>query len=284
VKLISGKLAEAKEGCARLGDTDADTFIRVFEYLYTGDYQAKEPTEPEPEDNTATTTSEQGVGQEEPLKDYIGEEENIGDVEESLSTAKSKKSKKRVLVHDRSTSTGMYNEPGEYSGQDLVGEPRNIWNLDRQLLYPSDGKNPRLWELFEQRPLQGSNKYYTVRENSGSNESWKNVFRCHAQVYAFADKYDIAMLRNLALYKLRQTLVVFRLYEERVDDVVELLSYTYEHTAHRDRSIDDLRLLVVQYATCMLEVLAASSRFRTMLEAPGPFAKDLLDSTLWRLD
>lgn len=41
--LINGGMIEAREGHAWLEDTDEETFVRVGEYLYTGDYTPAEP-------------------------------------------------------------------------------------------------------------------------------------------------------------------------------------------------------------------------------------------------
>ncbi|OCL00104.1 uncharacterized protein K441DRAFT_537635, partial [Cenococcum geophilum 1.58] len=136
----------------------------------------------------------------------------------------------------------------------------------------------------------GSKAYVTAapafkpRRNRDAAEDYTNVFLCHARLYVFAEKYDIAPLKRLALYKLQRTLVDFTLYSERVGDVVELLKYSYVNTADMVGTPDDLRLLVIRYTGYVVEDLAQSPQFGALLEDVSQVGRDLMRQMLKRLE
>lgn len=79
-------------------------------------------------------------------------------------------------------------------------------------------------------------------------------------------------------------MAILTLYNERVGDVVELMWYSYSNTADRSGTVDDLRLLVIHYAACVVEDLIQSAQFQTLLEDIGQLARDLVEQMLKRLD
>lgn len=70
--------------------------------------------------------------------------------------------------------------------------------------------------------------------NAHPNKNFLPVFLGHAKLYMFADMYDVDPLKALALNKLHQILLTFKLYARRVGDVVELVGYSYENTPSKD--------------------------------------------------
>ena len=78
-------------------------------------------------------------------------------------------------------------------------------------------------------------------------------------------------------------MVEFTLYHERVEDIIELMRYSYSNTTDLPDSIDDLRLLIMHYAACVIEVLEQPSDFRLLLEESGPLTRDLVKQMLRRL-
>jgi hypothetical protein len=133
-----------------------------------------------------------------------------------------------------------------------------------------------LWAEFRQRYPSGSACCET-RKNIEEGEDYTDVFLCHARVYAFAEKYDISVLRTLALAKLMRTLETFNVYGTRVRDIVCLAQYAYDNTRDSEtgQDIDELRNLVVLYIVCAYENLANNTRFLALMEEGGPFASDL---------
>jgi len=72
-------------------------------------------------------------------------------------------------------------------------------------------------------------------------------------------------------------------YEERVGDIVDLMQYSYLNTADRSGLVDALRLLVIHYAACVVEDLARSIEFLSLLEEAGSLARDLVEQMLKRV-
>ncbi|PVH90067.1 hypothetical protein DM02DRAFT_678817 [Periconia macrospinosa] len=121
---------------------------------------------------------------------------------------------------------------------------------------------PTLRSSFDKRnylstgdPKAGMLQSFEPQYNSSSRPNFTPVLLAHARLYTFADMRLIQPLRSLTLHKLHITLKDFRLYDQRVDDVLELARYAYEHGLDRtsDETIDDLRNLVVQYIACELD-------------------------------
>ncbi len=82
---------------------------------------------------------------------------------------------------------------------------------------------------------------------------------------------------------LQRTLIEFTLYDERIENIINLLRYSYSNTTDRSESIDDLRLLVVHYFTCVVENLSRSNEFQLLLKKVDSFARDLVKQMLERL-
>jgi len=143
-----------------------------------------------------------------------------------------------------------------------------------------------LWDEFK-RKYNASPPYTYVRKNFEKCEDYTDVFLCHARVYVFAEKYDIAELRKLALCKLKQILQDFHVYDERIEDIVSLIRYSYNNDNTRDNEpgedIDTLRRLVIHYVVCLYETIAKDDGFLVLVEEGGPFARDLVNMSLRRI-
>ena len=109
--------------------------------------------------------------------------------------------------------------------------------------------------------------------NTSYEQDFTPVFLGHARLYVLADKYDIELLKALALNKLHETLCKFYLSKARYGDVVELVRYAYESTPSR-MPRDALRELAIQYVGEAREV-AKSEQGLNLIEQNGQFARDL---------
>lgn len=267
-------MSEAQEGCAWLEDVEESTFIRFSQFAYTGDYIAADPEILLDFSNIASALPEVPsintflpVAVEDPVPPTVapdGEAQQVIDFDpfsddRRAGNLETKKKKTKVL------------------------KPTVFWGTEES---PSSSRKERLWERFE-RAFDGgkpSKHSFHPRKNRESCEEYKEVFLCHARLYVFAEKYDIAPLKKLALSKLHRTLSVFDLYEERVGDIFALMRYSYANTVHRSSSDDPLRLLIIHYAACVVEKLVPSSEFKALLEEPGELASDLVVKMINRLD
>jgi hypothetical protein len=118
------------------------------------------------------------------------------------------------------------------------------------------------------------------KENSKPEQDFTPVFLAHARLYTFACMRLIDPLKRLALHKLHQTLLKFKLYDRRVGDVVELARYAYDHGQDRkpDGTIEDLRKLVVEYIACDVSIIGKHEAFAPLLQEGGEFVVDF-----WRI-
>ena len=275
---ISGKMSEAKEGCVLLDDIDEDTFIRFSQHTYTGDYTTAEPVVLLDASTIATTHRDSPERLVERAKDHDGET-SVGAIPEPepdyqdtggycSKRKKDKKKGKGGIPWDWSEKQNMLCECGASQIPDplvLQSKREKLWDSFKCIAYPA-------------KPT------FKARKNREACECYTDVFLCHARLYAFAERYEIVPLKALSLHKLHHNLVEFVVYDERVEDILDLIRYSYANTADLSDSIDGLRLLVVHYAACVIEDLAKHSGFRLLLEESGPFARDLVDQLLRRLD
>jgi hypothetical protein len=280
--LINGGMAEARKGHAWLEDTDEETFVRVGEYLYTSDYTPAEPDVllahsqigQESDGNHTQMISERDalngdsisaameapevqIGQfpEEPLP-------RVSEWDMFRLTKKKKKEKKKARA---AFSWGSDGEP-------------EIPKVD-----PTRSKRELLWDEFIDS-IDSCNRDFRPRPNLEPCEDYREVFLCHAQLYVFADKYDIQPLAKLSLSKLGHTLADFNVFEERTEDIVELLQYCYANTAERVGTMDSLRALVIKYVACVVERLKDSEGFRSLLGEANSISLDLTIELCKRLD
>ena len=73
------------------------------------------------------------------------------------------------------------------------------------------------------------------------------MFLAHARLYVIAEKYGVHSLKYLCLHKLHETSVKFTLYKESVEDVAELIRFSYCNDNTPDEGSDELRALILTY-------------------------------------
>lgn len=277
-------MSEAKESCAWLEDVDESTFIRFSQYAYTGDYIAADPEILLDSSTIACTPSKLTPG---------------FDLNESVAVS----SKKPPLSdHEPFEFTAMPHDhkPETERDLDLIDDQKKEddwgsirkkpkmevkdWQIDDKPKIGKSAPKRKASKRNETKTSTVSKPLFNPRKNRESCEDYTEVFLCHARLYAFAEKYDIAPLRKLSVKRLHQTLSVFTLYKERVGDILTLMRYTYANTVRRSRPDDPLRSLLIHYATCVVEDLIPSSDFKALLEEPGELASDLVVKMINRLD
>ena len=280
--LINGGMLEAREGHAWLEGTDEKTFVRVGEYLYTGDYTPAEP-------DVLLAHSQIGQASDGNRTQMISERDALNG--DSISAAMeapevqigqfSEEPLPRVSEWDMFRLTKKKKKEKKKSraafswGSD--GEPE-IPKVD-----PTRSKRELLWDEFIDS-IDTCDSNFRPRRNVEPYEDYCEVFLCHAQLYVFADKYDIQPLAKLLLSKLGHTLAYFNVFEERREDIVELLQYCYANTAERVGTKDSLRALVIKYVACVVERLKGSEGFHSLLGKANSISLDLIIELCKRLD
>jgi hypothetical protein len=115
------------------------------------------------------------------------------------------------------------------------------------------------------------------------------VFLSHAQLYVFADKYEVRDLQRLAARRLDETLGLFQFSSPYATDFAALLQYAYDNTAEREGKTDLLRTIVVNFIANNIESLIHSEIFMAMIENGGvidnggSLVRDVLRKTVCRL-
>jgi hypothetical protein len=95
----------------------------------------------------------------------------------------------------------------------------------------------------------------------------------HAKLWVFADRYLVSDLQDLCLHMLYRELLVFKISENSVLDIFELLTYVYDpdNTRESDEDtvengeegyVNELRDLVVSYAACIINELREFMEYR----------------------
>ena len=241
-----------------LEEIDEHTFVRFSQYAYTGDYTTADPEILLDTSTIAITHSTPNKTLPDPVKVDIEEvsapatsvDDGLGTF--SISKKAKKKEKKRVLLKCTDEEVRDYDyELLEAAGPVAITVRSKKWTL---------------WDSFKSNTYAISTPAFQARRNHDPCENYIEVFLCHVRLYVFGDKYDIGSLKRLSLHKLHQTLVGFTLYDERVENIVDLIRYSYSNTADLLGSIDDMRLLIIHYAACVVEDLIRNTKFRTLLE------------------
>ncbi|KAK5726339.1 hypothetical protein LTS12_027452, partial [Elasticomyces elasticus] len=264
-------MLEAKELCASLDDITPATFVRFGQYIYTGDYLAADHVVIL---DSASIEGDQDNGNDKPVEDAQAtrlseptpceptcstdgdgvacQPAAMVDLSEMgyLSTS-SKMSSRPKKGYKRGTSIAL--DPGHTPEPQIVRN--STQRCDAAVHASPRKKHEMMWQSFVETRYGSPDRTYIskARANSESCEEYTDVFLSHAQLYVFADRYDVEGLRELALYKLHQTLVEFNLFKERIGDVSELLCYAYDNTPERLGCQERLRDLVLRYVACHIE-------------------------------
>ena len=251
-RMMNGTMTEAREGFATLEDVDEGTFVRFIEWAHKGYYTAA---------NFSTAISSppaptsQGVEEAVPTpQEYVlGLESPIH--EEPAPSKKGKKGKKVVS---------------------------NPWGF--QEVHDNLGVKGALKEAFDSRTYTIRRGFPSPRPNKNSKEDYTDVFLSHAQLYVFAEKYDIQSLKTLALEELHATLVVYTLYDVRTGDIIELLRYVYANTCKPQEGVDDMRSLIFQYVGYEMDALMEAAEFEELIiESGGDLLRDFMRAVSTRI-
>jgi hypothetical protein len=266
-------MSEAQNGFAVLDDVDKQTFVRFCEYVYTGDYAAADPEilldsstigtldSVKPDCVTPGPLAVVNNGPEaEP--EFLYDPVDI-DVTADLSWGTGHSSKK-----DKRGKAGV-----EVKKPAPLPQSRKsvLWTRFKELSYPTPAPPPQ------------------PGPNDDPLEDYTPVLLSHAHIYVFADRYDIPPLKTLALHKLRQTLIKFTLYRERIGDIVELARYSYANTPELSGGVvggnmDALRELVLDYLVCKVEYVVESEKFLLLMEEGGALASGMMKAIVGRID
>lgn len=270
--LINGGMEESETRCARLEDVQVDDFIRFCEYAYRGDYTVPPWEEVPPDPSCMSDTNQRNRDEDDSI--IWG------------AIPKKKKGKKGKIA------TSIWDGVESVTVSDPILESEVVAEVDEvpeiQLETRILSRTPLRTQFNSRNYLQdGGTKalilqHFEPKPNSNASQNFTPVLLAHARLYCFATLRLIAPLKALTLDKLHKTLMGFKLYTQRVGDIMELARYAYSNQDLPDRNddgtVDDLRKLVVEYIVCEIDTIGKCAEFVGYMEDGGEFVGDF-----WRL-
>lgn len=119
---------------------------------------------------------------------------------------------------------------------------------------------------------------YHQSKHKTTEKTIKEPLLRHVKLYALAHKYMIKDLQDICLYKLHRNLCSFRISDSTIDEMIDLVSYTYCNTSDEGDitkgDIDPMRDLVMAFVKDQTKKLMAYEGFRFMLASGGPQTAD----------
>ena len=265
--MINGDMAEAQKGFAVLEEVDQGTFNRFIEWLYKGFYtpaefeyveffpgvdsrESSEEVRPMTIQEPPTEEDPAPVDFEEAPPEPQGISWGFGTTWEAIpEPAEASWGSGRTSI--RSKANKKSKKKGAFLAEETFSSSRE-----------------QLKKSFISRRVsvrQGSISIPPPRANESPNEIYSEVFLSHARLYVFAEKYVIESLRDLALEELQTTLAIYTLYDERTEDIVNLLEYVYKNTAQSHRGEENLRTLLTHYVGYEMDVLMKDEDFKNLM-------------------
>lgn len=246
--MVNG-MRESNEGCATIPDSDETTFARLVEFLYTGDYNAPQPSR---------------VGDIQP-------EIHRNQMEGELAVA--------------SAFGNTYEEPAIPDPLPVASDV-DVWGFTaknrRKQTSRTTSKLPDLVLNAEiASPLPTSSE---VHLGSSDGADYTAVFFCHAQLYVLAGTYDILTLKVLAGQRLSKAFQHSHRAAGSVANITGLIEYVFERTPESDSQPDTLQDLCVHHAANSLETIMSSTDFRRLLRKGGLFVERLASRVVDRLE
>jgi hypothetical protein len=251
-------MVEARDGLAVLDDVEADTFIGFCEFAYTGDYRSR-TTKLEPD---ITSSIAAAIKQGETRDDNAAAIEQERTPDDLLQLWDPPVIGEHPATEEDSWLRKRGKKKKERTSQTI--QISQLWTDFLKLTY-------------EEPPNLISNE--NVKLVNGDQASAPTIITSllfHAKIYVFAEKYLVDNLRMLCLRKLHADLRDFHLTLQTSSLILEMLEFTYAHTERKESRDDELRMLVIHYAACKGEILKQNSNLRSLLEANGEMACDLL--------
>ncbi|KAF1958763.1 hypothetical protein CC80DRAFT_524204 [Byssothecium circinans] len=241
--LIEGRMSEAETKSAELKDIETEDFIRFVEYAFRRDYTVPawiidDTVKDESPPPPCPPTPEPEEPSTEAAEAPV-EPEPPAQPAERGGMAKGKKGK-----NNKAKLRTRFNNRKYFEG----------------------GHEPKTEILAS----------FIPQANTAANQDFTPVLLGHARLYTFADMYLIEPLKSLALHKIHQTLLNFKLYHARIGDIVELVRYAYDRDTYekKDGGNDELRKLVVDYMACEVDIVGKSKEFEALMEEGGKFVVD----------
>jgi hypothetical protein len=270
--LINGGMSEAQKGCATFKDVKVDDFLRFCEFAYRGDYTVP-AWEPVPLDPPAEPDDIQ-------LGGLSKKQEKRKKIRMSSQTWSALIVSSRQATYDATPVTNeMIPDHSAFEFAHAVDCTDMPMRTSRNQL--RNQLNNRNYSLGD-RSKDGISMGFQPITNSAADQCFTPVFLAYARLYNFAHLHFVTPLKILTLNKLHRTLLCFKLYRDRIGDVIELARYAYLDLDLPNRgdygTLDELRMLIVEYIVCAVDIIGEHDEFVRFMEEGGEFVGDF-----WRL-
>jgi len=266
---MKGGMTESQAGCTIWDDVSKETFERLAQFAYTGDYSV-----PKMEKRKKAAKKQKALtnGSSPSASNGI----RSWDKAEELSQGVVVKQYDELVAGNTPALVERYYEPVAEHPPVAVDDEWGSFSKSRK-----DEKKNRNEYHFLSFPLLAPRNNHENScepdEHFDRDRSYSNVFLCHASLYVLADFQLIDSLKALALFKLHKTLCVFQLDDDNAEDLIDLAMYAYsEEGGGRgfDEGFGPLRSLVCQYIAMNALTLSLDDGFMDLLGEGGQFVKD----------
>ena len=261
-RMMNGHMAEAQKGFATLQDVDECTFGRFIEWAYKGFYTAAE----------FTTV----VGEDLDAAGSCNEDKHVVDISVQRTSDPIQEDEDQIFVAQGTNLFGYTQENdswGPWEANRSKKSKSKKKNICPDSPTPRSAREALMQSFISRRPVERKEAILIPppRPNQSPAEVYHDVFLSHAQLYVFAEKYDIQPLKMLALDELHATLANFTLYPERTGDIIDLLQYVYANTNPREprEGVEDMRTLMTEYVGFEMDVLLENYEFRGLITENG---------------
>lgn len=254
-KMTAGPMKEAVDGVAEIRHVEPHIFDLYMEFAYTGIYRAR-----------ATN------GKVPVLQKHVCIFCGFCLFEADASGPEATCQRQHSSHHRTGKYCAHCGEPCDYSRlSDNYCCPTCVDEFNKR--YPS-------W-LFKEREHSLTNTSIAMlRELLSTRPEGQQLSNIliHARLFTFAHMFLIDNLGQLCLYKLHQDLLVYCVNETSIQDVIELVDYSYSSTERASKGFPgvgaDLRELVLAYTVNMASELLKFDDFRSFLYKHIDFTAD----------
>ncbi|KAL8884425.1 MAG: hypothetical protein Q9192_006848 [Flavoplaca navasiana] len=249
-RMMNGEMSEAQKGYATLADIEEGTFGRFAEWVNKGYYTPGEVfTYPLDGSGSERSRSEKSMVEdsetEKPVETLleVPQPAELVDFEDDLEFWKARKRSRKSKPDKMVDSWGQKSSSRSQLKESFIHRKATVRQESINIPPPLPNQSPE--------------------------EDYTDVFLSHAQLYVFAEKYDIQTLKILALENLQTTLAIFTLYQGRTGDIITLLRYAYSNTSEPSDDAEDLRTLLRDYVGYEMDTLMKDDEFRELMIADG---------------
>lgn len=148
-------------------------------------------------------------------------------------------------------------------------------NVDWNLFHPNGLSHNYdiLLAKLEHTPRSVLEKHLKMEDDT----SYAETFLGHAEIDRFAARTGWLSLHVLSFYRLLRLLEDFTLFEERTEDIVQLLVLAFEESEH----MENLENMLRDYMVWNVKILIRNADFRSFLERNTSLEQTVFRST-WK--